>query len=170
MSGYLLSSQGDRVTAGHSVEGRFPFLDHRVVEFAANIPPWHKILGLKEKFVLKTAMKKELPKEITGRVKQPYMAPDSNSFFQPDSPEYISEILSKSNLQKAGVFNPSFVEKLKEKCSRLSHAHLSFKDNMSFIGILSTQLLINQYIDNFKPAEPMKRESFKVWQDESMAK
>jgi asparagine synthase (glutamine-hydrolysing) len=169
LSGYLLSSQGDRVTAGHSVEGRFPFLDNRVVELGTRIPPWHKILGLKEKLVLKKAMKKELPSEITARVKQPYMAPDSNSFVQPDSPTYVDEMLSESMLKRFGVFEPGYVAKLHEKCLSLSHAHLSFKDNMSFIGILSTQLLIDQYIDHFTPTESLRQASFKVWQDHSSA-
>ena len=168
LSGYLLSSQGDRVSAANSVEGRFPFLDHRVVEFGASIPPWHKILGLKEKLVLKKAMREELPPEITERVKQPYMAPDSNSFFQPDSPSYIDEMLSEPSLEKAGIFNPAFVARLKAKCARLYHAHLSFKDNMSFIGIMSTQLLIDRFIDNFPVAEDLDRASFKVWHDSSL--
>ena len=165
LSGYLLSSQGDRVSAANSIEGRYPFLDHRVVELGARIPPWYKILGLKEKLVLKKAMKKELPPEITDRVKQPYMAPDSNSFFQEDSPAYISDILSETSLREAGVFNPLFVSKLSAKCARLHHSHLSFKDNMSFIGILSAQLLIDQYVDNFSPAESLSENSYKVWHD-----
>ena len=153
------------MAAANAVEGRFPFLDHRVVDFAATIPPWHKILGLNEKFVLKKAMQKELPREITERVKQPYMAPDSNSFVQPDSPEYVNELLSEQALEQAGIFNPTFVARLRDKCTRLSHAHLSFKDNMSFIGILSTQLLDQLYIDGFERAESLPRDSFKVWQD-----
>lgn len=167
LSGYLLSSQGDRVTAANSVEGRFPFLDHRVVEFGAKIPPWHKIFGLKEKFVLKKAMTKDLPREIIQRVKQPYMAPDSNSFFQKDSPEYIQEILSARALARTGVFNPDYVSRLKAKCGRLYHAHLSFKDNMSIIGIISTQLLIDRYIDNFKMPAPVEKKDFKIWHDDT---
>ncbi|MEA2030005.1 MAG: asparagine synthase (glutamine-hydrolyzing), partial [candidate division Zixibacteria bacterium] len=148
LSGYILSSQGDRMGSAHAVEGRFPFLDHRIAEFAATIPPLYKIHGLNEKFVLKKAMYSELPPEIINRVKQPYMAPDSNSFMQPDSPEYIAEMLSEDSLSKTGLFNPTFVQKLRKKCQRLSHAHLSFKDNMSFLGILSTQLLVDQFINN----------------------
>ncbi len=167
LAGYLLSSQGDRVSAANSVEGRFPFLDHRVVEFAAQIPPLYKIHGLNEKFVLKKAMEKELPKEIIRRVKQPYMAPDSNSFVQEDSPEYIEEMLSESNLNKTGIFKPAMVAKLQEKCKKLSHAHLSFKDNMSFIGILSTGILYRQYIEDFRTPEGPSREKFTVWIDNS---
>ena len=167
LSGYLLSSQGDRVAAAHAVEGRFPFLDHRVIELGCRIPPWHKLFGLKEKYVLKKAMRAELPKEITQRVKQPYMAPDSNSFFQDKRPAYIGEMLSEANLKKSGVFNADFVARLIDKCSRLSHAHLSFKDNMSFIGILSTQLLLNRFIEQFTMPEPLSVEVFTVWKDES---
>ncbi len=167
LSGYLLSSQGDRVAAAHAVEGRFPFLDHRVIELGCRIPPWHKLFGLKEKYVLKKAMRAELPKEITQRVKQPYMAPDSNSFFQDKRPAYIGEMLSEANLKKSGVFNADFVARLIDKCSRLSHAHLSFKDNMSFIGILSTQLLLNRFIEQYTMPEPLSVEVFTVWKDES---
>jgi len=61
MSGYLLSSQGDRMMMGHSVEGRFPFLDHNVIEFANTIPPKYKIRVLNEKYILKKAYEDMLP-------------------------------------------------------------------------------------------------------------
>ncbi len=167
LAGYLLSSQGDRVSAANSIEGRFPFLDHRVAEFAAKIPPLYKIHGLTEKFLLKKAMHKELPERILMRVKQPYMAPDSNSFVQEDSPAYIDEMLSEEKIAEVGIFKPIPVQKLRKKCTKLSHAHLSFKDNMSFIGILSTQLLHDRFIDNFTLPQPVPREGFKVWVDQA---
>jgi asparagine synthase (glutamine-hydrolysing) len=169
LSGYLLSSQGDRVTAAHGVEGRYPFLDHRLVEFAATIPPNHKILGLKEKFVLKKAMARELPPEILKRVKQPYMAPDSNSFVQADSPAYVKEMLSEKALRRVGLFSPIMVAKLQEKCTKLFHAHLSFKDNMSFVGILSAQLLADRYLHNFPVTRPLERSDYRTWYDHSSA-
>lgn len=163
LAGYLLSSQGDRVAAANSVETRFPFLDHRLVEFAAKIPPHFKLSGLNEKYVLKKAMAAELPQSILNRVKQPYMAPDSNSFVQEDSPEYIDEILSEDSLNRNGIFNPTYVQRLRAKCTRLSHAHMSFKDNMSFIGVLSTQLLAHSFIDNFPMPSCPSRDEFSVW-------
>lgn len=163
LSGYLLSSQGDRMAAAHAVESRFPFLDHRVVEFAAQIPPWYKIRGLNEKFVLKRAMRRELPQQITQRVKQPYMAPDSNCFFQDNPPGYLSRVLSESSLKKTGLFQPRAVQALVAKCGRLKHAHLSFRDNMAFIGILSTQILAERLIEDFSRPEPLPRIKFKVW-------
>jgi hypothetical protein len=57
------------------------------------------------------------------------------------------------------------VGRLYNKCLKLSGTHLSFKDNMSFISILSTQLLADMYLDKFEIPEPLKRESFSVWHD-----
>ena len=53
LTNYLLSSQGDRMAMANAVEGRYPFLDYRVVEYAARIPPRFKLNGLTEKFILK---------------------------------------------------------------------------------------------------------------------
>lgn len=164
LSGYLLSSQGDRVCAGNAVEGRYPFLDYRVMQFAASVPPRYKIRGLKEKYLLKYAMRKELPASITGRVKQPYMAPDSNSFTQPDAPAWINDTLAETNIKQAGLFQPVMVAKLRDKCTRLAHAHLSFKDNMSFIGILSTQLLHRHFIEEFSVPDGPPLE-YRTWHD-----
>ena len=83
LPGYILSSQGDRVAMAHAVEGRFPFLDHRVVEFASRIPPKLKIRGLREKHILREAMQDMLPSHIGNRTKQPYRAPDCQSFVGP---------------------------------------------------------------------------------------
>src|SRR5690349_6631162 len=88
LPGYILSSQGDRVAMAHAVEGRFPFLDHRVVELGAALPPALKVRGLKEKYVLRRALGRELPREIVERPKQPYRAPDSESFLHEQPPDY----------------------------------------------------------------------------------
>ena len=85
LPGYLLSSQGDRVMMGNGIEGRFPFLDHRLVEFAAQLPPRLKMCGLNEKHLLKQATKHLVPESIRNRTKQPYRAPDALSFFDTDA-------------------------------------------------------------------------------------
>src|SRR6185503_10328518 len=81
LSGYLLASQGDRMAMASSIEGRFPFLDHRVIEFANRLPPRYKLRGLTEKYILKKAVRGLLPETIRRRTKQPYRAPDCESFF-----------------------------------------------------------------------------------------
>jgi asparagine synthase (glutamine-hydrolysing) len=65
----------------HSVEGRFPFLDHRLVEFCNRVPPSLKLRGLDEKYLLKRAVKDLVPAEILRRAKHPYRAPIFRSFF-----------------------------------------------------------------------------------------
>jgi asparagine synthase (glutamine-hydrolysing) len=145
LSGYLLASQGDRVAMAHSVEGRFPFLDHRVIEFANRLPPALKIRGLTEKFILRRAVRDLLPDDVATRTKQPYRAPDSQSFFvDGKAVDYVADLLSEGRLRRAGYFDPVAVGKLVEKC-RTGRA-LGFSDNMAFVGVLSTMLVDELFI------------------------
>ena len=145
LAGYLLSSQGDRVAMAHSVEGRFPFLDHRVIEFASRLHPEMKIRGLNEKFLLKRAMRDLLPRGIVNRVKQPYRAPDSQSFMSGGrAPDYVRDLMSEQSISSRGYFNPQAVARLVKKCE--SGRAIGFVDNMAFTGILSTMLLDDIYI------------------------
>jgi len=140
LSSYLLSSQGDRVAMANSVEGRFPFLDHRVMEFCARIPPRYKIRGLNEKYLLKNAFRKDLPSEVIQRAKQPYRAPINRSFFVADAPDYIENLLSEDSLRKKGYFHLPAVQRLVKKCSK-PEAFVSEVENMALAFILSVQLL-----------------------------
>jgi asparagine synthase (glutamine-hydrolysing) len=145
MSGYLLSSQGDRMAMAASVEARFPFLDHRVIEFANRLPPHYKLCGLREKRILKAAFAADLPASITGRSKQPFRAPDSSSFFVDEKTlPWVADLLSASSLHSAGLFDPVAVEKLVEKCR--SGRAVGFGDNIAFVGVLSTMLLHQQFV------------------------
>lgn len=147
LPGYILSSQGDRVSMAHSIEGRYPFLDHRVVEFAAKIPPEMKIRGLREKHILRKSMSDLLPKGIGNRPKQPYRAPDALSFTGQDAPDYVGEVLSPKALAETGYFNPKAVGKLHEKCEAQQH-RTGTRDNQAFLGVLSTQLLDKEFCAN----------------------
>jgi asparagine synthase (glutamine-hydrolysing) len=139
LPGYILSSQGDRVMMANAVEGRFPFLDHRVVAFAQNLSPEAKLSGLREKHILKEAARGLVPAAIIDRPKQPYRAPDSESFAAPHAPAYLEDVLSPQNLADSGLFNVPAVGKLKEKV--LKGQVSGFRDNAAFIGILSSELL-----------------------------
>ncbi len=148
LSGYLLNSQGDRMAMANSIEGRFPFLDHRVMEFAARIPPRYKIRVLNEKYLLKQSMAGLIPESIRQRNKQPYRAPDSQSFFQNGkAAEWVMDLLSESELRKAGHFNPVAVDKLLKKCA--TGRVIGFSDNMAFVGILSTMLLDKMFVQGY---------------------
>jgi asparagine synthase (glutamine-hydrolysing) len=146
LTGYLLSSQGDRVAMANSVEGRFPFLDHRVVEFANRLPALCKLRVLKEKHVLKQAASGLVPERIRRRSKQPYRAPDSQSFFHGGRPaDYVAELLGERRLREAGYFDPGAARLLIEKCRR--GEAIGFGDNMAFVGMLSTMLLHHFFVE-----------------------
>jgi len=152
LSGYLLCSQGDRMAMANSVEGRFPFLDHRVIEFANGLPPHHKLRVLEEKYVLKEAVRGLLPERIRVRTKQPYRAPDSQSFFVEGRPlDYVGELLSERRVREGGLFDPVAVRKLCEKCR--SGRAIGFADNMAFVGILST-MLVEEMLVNQRAVNP----------------
>jgi asparagine synthase (glutamine-hydrolysing) len=136
---YLLSSQGDRMLMANSVEGRFPYLDHRLIEFANDLHPTYKMHVMKEKHLLKEAMRGRLPAEILDRHKQPYRAPDAAAFLQGGkAPDYVNELLNGPCIARYGYFDPDKVSRL---IAKLSRARVPApRDNMAFVGILSTQM------------------------------
>lgn len=142
LPGYILSSQGDRMAMAHGVETRFPFLDHRLVEYAARIPAGLKLRGLREKHILREAAADLLPSSIGTRTKQPYRAPDSRAFTGPAG-DYVSELLSHPTLTAGGLFNPQAATKLLEKSRR--GAIGSFRDNAAYVGMVSTQLWLRNF-------------------------
>jgi len=144
MSGYLLSSQGDRMGMGNSVEGRYPFLDYRVIEFSSKLPDRLKLNCLNEKFLLKKMSAGRIPESITKRAKQAYRAPIASSFFSINAPDSINDILSENSIIEFGIFDPfkvkSLINKIKNK------TNLSEMDQMAIAGILSTQMLYKLFI------------------------
>ncbi|MBN2392357.1 MAG: asparagine synthase (glutamine-hydrolyzing) [Anaerolineae bacterium] len=151
MSAYLLSSQGDRVMAANSVEGRFPFLDHRVVEFAGRIPPRYKIRGLREKHILKESAAGFLPPKIIERYKQPYRAPIHRAFLAQPL-DYVTNLLSPEGIARSGVFAPEPIAHLLRKYE--ARGEFSEFEDMALVGVLSTQLLHHEFVENFDRSLP----------------
>jgi asparagine synthase (glutamine-hydrolysing) len=149
LSKYLLSSQGDRMAMANSVEGRYPFLDHRVIEFCMQLNPNLKINGLNEKFLLKKMMKGRLPDAILNRSKQAYRAPIRSAFFSDEMPLYLREMLSEEKLSDFGIFNSEFVNHLIKKMKL--NRQVSEIDNMAITAILSTQILYDLFINRSIP-------------------
>ncbi|MBN1972122.1 MAG: asparagine synthase (glutamine-hydrolyzing) [Sedimentisphaerales bacterium] len=147
LSNYLLSSQGDRVAMAHSVEIRLPFLDPRVIEFMAHVPAKWKILGINEKHILKKTFENILPLEIAHRPKHPYRAPIKQSLLNNRTIDFTREMLSESSLKKSGLFDSNKVLKLLYK---LNSTDISNEvDNMALVGILSSQLIYQKFVESF---------------------
>ncbi len=154
LSGYLLSSQGDRMLMANSVEGRFPFLDKNVVALADSLPAEYKLHVLDEKRVLKDACRGLVPDPIIRRKKQPYRAPDALSFVGADAPDWVEDVLGESALSDCGVFDTRAVRALWQKCrAHATDGQFSNADNMAVVGVLSTQLLHNRFIRHPPDAE-----------------
>jgi asparagine synthase (glutamine-hydrolysing) len=112
------------------------------------LPDRWKIRGLNEKYILKKAFHDIIPASIINRAKQPYRAPIRQVFFSKEN-TYVDELLSFEQLSKTGYFNPQKVSLLVNKFRKADQFIASETQNMALVGILSTQVLHNSFIENF---------------------
>lgn len=152
MSPYLLAAQGDRVAMAHGVEGRFPFLDHRVFAHSVALAPERKLDGLREKAALRDLAETVLPRAIAQRTKQPYRSPEVAPFFGDHAPEWVRERLSEQSLREVGIFDPSRVEGLLRRC-RAGRA-TGFREGMALVGVLSTQVWHDRFCNGHPSSYP----------------
>ncbi len=124
----------DRSSMSRGLEARVPFLDHLFVERCARIPDRLKLKMVREKHILREAMKGDLPAEIIRRRKKPMGAPFAK-WMRGDLPEIISDALSNDALVTSGYFNPSEVHRyLREhRSGRVNHGRI-------LTGILGVQI------------------------------
>lgn len=87
----------DRATMAHSLECRAPFLDHRLVEFAASLPAEWKMKQFEKKYMLKLALRRRLPKWVANRPKRGFNAPVS-SWFSGPALDLVQELLAEPRL------------------------------------------------------------------------
>jgi asparagine synthase (glutamine-hydrolysing) len=134
------------MTMAHSVEGRYPFLDHRLFEFAAALPTGSRLRGLREKEVLRRWAARILPGQIKSKEKRSPRTPDAQNFLLPTSPSWIGDHLSTEALRRVGIFSPAAVGGLVRRCrAGLSTA---LGENQAIVGVLSTQLWHHQFVES----------------------
>jgi asparagine synthase (glutamine-hydrolysing) len=109
--------KADRMTMAHSIELRVPFLDYRLIEFAATLPSNFKIRGNQTKFILKQALNGVLPKNIIHRPKAGFPTPLARILRGPAASYMRDTLLSPTSIQR-GNFQPQFV-------SSLIHEHVN---------------------------------------------
>ncbi|MEM7165937.1 MAG: asparagine synthase (glutamine-hydrolyzing) [Planctomycetota bacterium] len=110
---YTLFKQ-DRLTMANSIEGRVPYLDHRLVEFAARLPVGLKQKGLQAKALLRRVADRYLPPEIARRKKAAFYLPVTD-FYGPDFCDFVRDTLSQGSVAADGFFDPSVVARLTER-------------------------------------------------------
>ncbi len=146
LSNYLLSSQGDRIAMAHSVEMRLPFLDYRIIEYMSKVPAHYKIYGLNEKYILKKVFSQILPQKILQRPKHPYRAPIKQGLLLHNK-DLIQNYCSENSIKESGLFEYKKVSKLINKL--LNFEYSGEWDNMALVGILSSQIIYEQFIKGF---------------------
>lgn len=153
--GYLLHSQGDRMLMGHSIEGRFPYLDYRLAELVARLPDSLRLRGLREKHALRRAVAPYLPCELRSRPKVPYRAPIQHVFFPAGGDGELQTFLEPSRIADAGLLDADTVARLVAKFRR-PKAAVSETDEMALAGATSLMILHDRFVARPSLAAPLE--------------
>ncbi|MGH7496481.1 MAG: asparagine synthase (glutamine-hydrolyzing) [bacterium] len=106
--------KADKMSMATSIELRVPFLDYRLVEFAAALPPGFKLRGSTSKYILKYSLQNLLPAEILTRPKRGFPTPIS-LMFRGELKAYVEDLLFDERTRRRGYFEPAAVRKLLEQ-------------------------------------------------------
>lgn len=101
----------DKISMGHSIELRFPFLDHRLVEFCAQAPPSLLSRGSTTKYMQRQAMQGLLPETIVNRPKGPILVP-IDKCFQKVFEEMLKDTFTRKQVNERGLFNYERIQQL----------------------------------------------------------
>ena len=114
----------DRMSMAVSIEARVPLLDHRIVEFALNLPPHMKLHRGRTKIILRNTMKGILPENVLTKPKQGFSIPLKNWLRGPLRP-LLTDLLSGDCIRRRGFFDPETVSAWVEEHleGRANHSH-----------------------------------------------
>lgn len=147
LPGMLLAAKGDRPMRNASTEGRFPFLDERVVDFCASLPPSYKLRGLTDKWLLRQVARKTLPRPIANRPKTMFRANMSWLFVRDDRPTWVDDLLSEASIRNTGYFDYEGVQRVRRLQASLPRKSFRrFSLDMGLMGVISTQLWHHIYL------------------------
>jgi asparagine synthase (glutamine-hydrolysing) len=115
MVGYILTMLGDRMEMAHSIEGRVPFLDHKLVETIVSQPVNQKIRGMTEKYVLREAVKDVITDTVYRRQKHPFLSPPATLHPDDTFHRYVEDMLRGKALAALPFFNQKRVVQLLDR-------------------------------------------------------
>ncbi len=102
----------DRASMTASLEGREPFLDHRVIEFAAQLPDHYKYFKGSKKHIIKEIVHQYIPQKIMNRPKMGFAIPIEN-WMANELKQLVNDYLNESDIEKQNIFNVDYVKKIK---------------------------------------------------------
>jgi asparagine synthase (glutamine-hydrolysing) len=140
---FMLTLLGDRMEMAHSIEGRVPYLDHKVAEFSAGIPIHMKIKGMREKHVLREAARDVIIEPVYNREKHPFTTPPAQ---RDDDPmfELFEDTFSSEALDNQPVYDPVAVRAMLARL-RASAPEERFGMEGLLHRVLSTTLLHERF-------------------------
>jgi len=147
LAGHLLTSKGDRIAMANSVEARYPFLDEDVIAFVSRLHPrWKLKRSVREKYLLRQAAERVLPREVAQRRKHMFQAPLAKSFLV-HAPSFVRELVSEESLKRTGYFD---VARVLRDCelvaSEDSSKELGKFESLGLGGVVATQLWHHLYL------------------------
>jgi asparagine synthase (glutamine-hydrolysing) len=153
LMGYLpndILTKVDRMSMAHSLEARDPLLDHKLVEFAATIPPELQLRGGVTKYIFKRALRGVLPDEIIDRRKQGFAVPLEH-WFRGELDGFVRDLLFSSRSRQRGIFNFAFIDSFLKQHERRRSANLHVWTNVHVWTLISFELWCRTFLDR-RPA------------------
>lgn len=136
-----LLARGDKMSMAASLEARVPLLDHKLVEFAAMLPPHLKLHRLTRKYLLRKVASKLLPGPILRRKKQGFPIPIS-SWTRKEARQFVSDLLSSEAVRRHGVLNADYVQEILKQ-----HLNGSVDRGAQIWGLMQIELWIQKFLD-----------------------
>jgi asparagine synthase (glutamine-hydrolysing) len=133
--------RGDKLTMANSLEARVPLLDHKLVEFAAQLPVRMKLRGATRKFLLKQVARRILPPAIIDRKKQGFPIP-IDQWLRREAAPLMRDLLSEQTLRKRGLFDGAFVHTL------IKQHVAGYADHATELwGLMSLEMWMRSFLD-----------------------
>ncbi|WP_051186769.1 asparagine synthase (glutamine-hydrolyzing) [Nocardia tenerifensis] len=150
--GYGMTCLGDRAGTGFGVEGRYPYMDSNVVEYAASLPIEWKLHGMRSKHILREAYADRLPPEIADRPKFGMRLPGAEAL-RPDGDDWVTAILSPSAIRRVGFLRPAAVDRLVEVVRTSDAPRVPYPFGDAYVHLLSVLLMEEFLIHDFHVPE-----------------
>lgn len=145
LPGYILTLLGDRMEMAHSIEGRVPFLDHKVAEFLFKTPVNLKIRGLTEKYVLREATRDVLTDRVYRRQKHPFLSPPEALGRPSRMTALIQDTLRSRTVESMPFLNASAVRSLADRLETMTPSERGRIDT-DLMSLISAVIMHERFV------------------------